>query len=244
MNFSRLRENRTPPDPRERFRHVKVIYSETDQWNSHVLKRNISYIEKISKAFSNATILNVGSGGYSLGITGSHHIHIDIVEHHIRGIECAVVASAEKLPIIDGCAELCVCVGSVLNYCNLVLCLHEFLRVLSHSGELIIHIEISDSFEFLNTNAFRKDVDIVDTFYNHSRERVIVYSTSYIMRSLWEIGFDVISVEHVHIFSALAYLFTRNERLSSLFARLDVFAARIPFVRNFSDSIIIHCKKR
>lgn len=108
----------------------------------------------------------------------------------------------------------------------------------------MLEFETSDSFEFMRSADFRRDVALVDTFYDGAADKIYVYSRRYIVSVLEANDLEVREIRRFHHFSTLAYRLTRNERLSARWSALDALAARIPVVKDLSANIFITAQKR
>jgi hypothetical protein len=89
----------------------------------------------------------------------------------------------ETLPFASAIADLAVCVGPVVNYCSLEEVVSELADSTKSNGSLILHVELSNSWEHFGSKAYRADAAFVTSFYRGS-ENYWVYSDSYVRRVL------------------------------------------------------------
>jgi SAM-dependent methyltransferase len=188
-------------------------------------------------------ILNIGSAGEDYGLFPDRQVHLDVVDTFLAGKANSVVANAERIPFSDGSFEAVLCVGSVVNYCSAMEVLAEVHRVLRTGGHLILEYETTTSLEFIATPAYRKHVEVVETFYQGEKERLWAYSDRYMGDVLASLGFKERRREHIHILSALCYRFTKNETRASPLAQLDAVVSRLPWLGRHASNIILTCAK-
>jgi ubiquinone/menaquinone biosynthesis C-methylase UbiE len=235
---------------RAKYNSVIEIWDKSDQWSTHS-RRNIEfYVAKLQniiekkKGKQGISILNAGSGGddYGLSKYGSH-VHVDVAENRLKSCDNFVVASIENLPFEDNSFDVCVCVGSVINYCDAIKSLSELARTLKVGGHLLLEFESSKSHEFMFSSSFDKPATIVKTFYNGTMEYIWVYSPSFILKDLELNGFTVTDERRFHLLSPLLYKITKNEILSARFACFDPFLRQTPYLRKVSANVILICEK-
>jgi SAM-dependent methyltransferase len=235
---------------RAKYNSIDEIWDKSDHWNAHS-RRNIElYVEKlqtiIEKKSGNQllSILNAGSGGddYGLSRYGSH-VHVDVAENLLKNCDNFVVASIEDLPFEDNSFDVCLCVGSVINYCDAIKSLSELARTLKVGGQLLLEFESSKSHEFIFSCNFDKPATIVKTFYNGTLEHIWVYSPSFILKNLELNRLTVIEDRRFHLLSPLLYKITKSETLSARFACVDPYLRQVPYLQNVSANVILLCEK-
>ncbi|HEV2853219.1 MAG TPA: methyltransferase domain-containing protein [Thermoanaerobaculia bacterium] len=188
-------------------------------------------------------IFNAGSGGNRYGLTGEVHVHADVSVRLLAGISQPVLATVERLPLRSESFDLCVCVGSVLNYCNAIETLHELGRVVKPGGFLILEFERSESFEYLGKDSFGRAASLVKTEYQSEEEIIWVYSESFIQSALEGLGFTVVRKHRFHVVSPAAYWITHSELISTPFALLDPILARTKHLSTFAANAIFLLRK-
>lgn len=139
---------------RSKYNAITDIWGGADRWHAwtrHQIERSMrltlrNYLPQIG---ADPLVIDVGSGGDSYGIDVTKRIDIDIAEHLLRTNGWSVCANGEALPIKSDLADLVVCVGPVINYCSFEETLSEMARVLRSQRFIVLHVELSNSWEFL-----------------------------------------------------------------------------------------------
>ncbi len=231
---------------------VKNMYNEMpeiwpldDKWYQYTYSQILKFLMRISSKYNftdNMKILNAGSGGNTYNLPGIHY-HVDIAEQKIKDIPNAFVGSIEDLCFTDNKFDVCICVGSVINYCDALVALSEMIRVLKSGGILILDFDQSHSFEFWGTSHFNKTADIVETFNSGYADKTWVYSPQYIFNILKKYNVHLSEIQRYHILSPLIYRITHNEDRAATFAKYDKCVSSIPFLKNFSCNIILCSQK-
>lgn len=106
--------------------------------------------------------------------------------------------SAEDMPIADNSFDVCICVGSVINYCNVISAISEFNRILKIGGYLILDFDQSRNYEFVGADTYNSNLDIVETFNSGYVDKIWVYSEKYIANTLQHYKFSIINKEYYH----------------------------------------------
>lgn len=238
-------KNINQEEVRNMYNQMNDIWPENDKWYVYTNKYIQKYLDKFSENYINDVeklILNAGSAGNTYGIPGKH-FHIDIAENHIRSQTNSIACSIEDLPFRDNYFDICICVGSVINYCDAIASISEIYRVLKQGGLFVLEYDQSKSYEFLKTNAFNKNATIIKTFNSGNIDNTWVFSERYIDAILKKYEFSVITKEKFHCLSPLLYKITKNENKSSKFARLDKLVSYIPVLNSISSNIILTAQK-
>ena len=142
------------------------------------------------------------------------------------------------------CFEHCICVGSVVNYCNLIESINEISRILKPGGKVLFDIETSSSFEFLLTNKWNRCVDICEPKYNGEAEKIWIYSTRYIKDVAKLCGLDILTMKSLNIMPSLLCAFGLKEEKACFATFLDRMIVKVPIVRSMGSNLIFVCKKR
>ncbi len=232
---------------RKKYNEIGEVWDKTDRWHAWSKRQIELELRTVADQFFSASdnrrlILDVGSGGYSYFDTASDRIEVDIAEARLRQSKWPICASAECLPLLPNIADLTICVGPVVNYCSLEECINEFATVTKESGLLILHVELSNSFEFIGSKAYQADAAFVTTFYK-GEEQYWVYSNSFVKRTLARYGFEIERVRYFHILSSLVYRLSRLPNLSSYFSFVDAAFRRVSVAADYSDSAIFVCRR-
>jgi SAM-dependent methyltransferase len=230
---------------RNRYSRLTDIWPEDDKWHLYTYRYMRNYIERIIPKLAagpEIRLLNAGSAGNEYRIQAKHY-HVDIVFDKIAALPRAYEASVEALPFGDAMFDGCLCVGSVIDYCDARKGLAELARVVRNGGFLIFDFEQTRSLQWLGEKAYGCESCVIDTFYCGETERLRLYSPGYIRGLLEETGFEVLDEGFYHILSPLAYRICRDENRAAKFAGLDPVARHIPFLRKNSCNVIITCRK-
>ncbi|MGD0036633.1 MAG: methyltransferase domain-containing protein [Bacteroidota bacterium] len=228
------------------FYNTEEIWDPKDKWHSYTKTAIQLFIDNFFKRVINGqrmNILNAGSAGNNYGLLNHEQLHVDIADKKLKDIPNSMVANIEKLPLSKKEFDLCLCVGSVINYCDAFKALGEFSRLVKKDGWLILEFENSRCFEYVFQPGFGQEAVIVETFYKGSKERLWAYSEGYIKRILRHYGFRIISMERFHILSSLVYRISKKPNFSALFSSIDPVLKRIPFLNLFCSNIILVCEK-
>jgi hypothetical protein len=199
-------------------------------WNSRVLQ-------------SNLVILNAGAGKDDLDLQPSITINLDISESRVRSLAYPLVATVEALPLADSSVDMVVCVGGVINYCDVALVMTEFERVIRQGGYLLLEFESSRSAELMPQKAFGKSAAVAETFYAHQTESIWVYSPKYIKNLLRASGFEVVQKTPIHVLSPWALLLAQSVRLAGTLGRLDSVVKTFPVLTRWASNHFLVCQK-
>jgi SAM-dependent methyltransferase len=134
----------------EFYRRLPEIYAEDDRWLA-LSHRWIAKFVRWELAPAGDTLplswLNLGSGGFTYGISERSTVHVDIHPERLLRVNTAVVADIQRpLPFAQVFAA-CLCVGSVLNHCDAAAVISSLAASLKTGGQLIIEFETSRSLE-------------------------------------------------------------------------------------------------
>ena len=232
-------------DVRHMYNEMKEIWPQNDKWYSYTYSQISDYLEHISEKYNftkETKILNAGSGGNSYNIPGAHY-HVDIAESKLKHIPNSYVGNIEDLPFPHSMFDVCICVGSVLNYCDAMIAIEEMARVLKSGGLLILDYDQSYNFEFLGSSHFGKTADIIETFNSGYIDRTWIFSPKYISSILKHLNFNILDTQYYHLLSSLAYRIFRNEDKASYFVKYDKFAKHIPLLNKLSCNVILCSQK-
>ncbi|MEC0232714.1 class I SAM-dependent methyltransferase [Paenibacillus alba] len=229
------------------YNSVEDIWPANDKWHRYTRKVIEKYIHQTISTENllpnDMKILNAGSAGEEYSVQGEHY-HVDIAQERIKHRPNSFVTSIENLPFSDNFFDICICVGSVINYCNDALqAISEFSRVLKSNGLLILEFDSSNSFEYLFTPAFSQSAHIIKTFYDGTEQRIWVYSNDYIENLLKTANFTMKNTKNFHIASSLFYKLTSLSNISSKFSFLDKWLHKTPLSK-FSCNVILSVVKK
>ena len=225
----------------EFYNNIESVWDEKDPWqqySKYFIQEKISLINWGSYS----RILNAGSAGNAYGIDENKTIHVDIAEAKIAGKNNAYVASVESMPFKDNYFDAIICVGSVINYCDLVTTIKEFARVLNNEGILILEYESSFGFEYYNEDYYMSNACIVSIPYIHVSHKQWLFSPDYIYATLQNMGFIVQKDYPFHILDGIIYRWIPEEQSVRL-THLDRIISIIPFFSRHANNHFLICKK-
>lgn len=232
---------------RKKYNEIGDVWDKADRWHAWSRRQIEEEMRAVSEQFiartdSRGLIVDVGSGGYSYFDSACLRVEVDIAEGRLRQSKWPVCASAESLPLLPGISDLTICVGPVVNYCSLEEALKELAAVTKDQGLLVLHVELSNSWEYLGSEAYRADAAFVTTFYKGT-EQYWVYSNDFVQRMLVAYGFEIERTRYFHLLSSLVYRLSRSPNLSSYFAIADALARRLWMAPEVADSAIFVCRR-
>ena len=215
---------------------------EVNNWYRYTEKQIISYIQNQNFSKKNL-ILNAGSGGHDYGLN-LNMIHVDISEQKLKNIPNSIIGNLEDVDLSCYEFDTIICVGSVLNYCNIYKIINKFSKLLSKNALLVIEFENSGSFEYSCTRHYNKAISPVKTIYLGEEHKINIYSFKLIKNILKSESFEIIESKSFHSFSSLLLRLGLSEDIAGRFCFLDKFLENIPYFRKHSANIIIKCKKQ
>ncbi len=232
---------------RDKYNAIGDIWTSDDPWHAwshHQIGAEMALVsaEHEHRYGLTGLIIDVGSGGNSYLSTDVTTVDVDVAERRLIGRPMAVCCSAETLALRDGVADLVVCVGPVINYCSLEEVVDECARVMRIGADLVLHVELSNSFEFAGRSEWGRDVAYVSSFYK-GEENYWVYSDAFIRRVLVQSGFTLRRTRYFHFVSSVVYRLTGDACRATRFARVDRWISWIPGVGALADSAIYVCHR-
>lgn len=222
------------------------IWIKRDKWHYYTYKTIGTFIDnnvmklKISKDID---IINLGSGGNPYCFEERNMLHVDITGKNIINKPRSLISNIEKIDVPNDSYHCCLCVGSVINYTDAFRSIKEIDRILKYGGYLFLEFENSKSFEFYKTNDYNKSAAIVETFYQGEKERLWVYSESFIKRVLKDYKFNILAMKRFHIVSPLIYRMNKNSIKASSFSKLDKILSYIPIISKNASNVILVAQK-
>lgn len=235
-------------DVRQRYNSLEEIWPKDDFWHWETrqgLQSTLSRFVKKHKISSRIALLDAGGGdGTTFSIASPLRVNMDIAEKKLCNDACAapVCGNIEGMPFANGAFDVVLCLGSVINYTNILSSFIELSRVLSKGGYLIVDIETSNSAEYLFTKHWRKSIAMTRPVYQGCEEPIWVYSFKNVKDTVAAVDLALLDVSYIHIISSLAGLLVSDE-IASKFRKFDALAGRIPVIRSFASNSIICCRK-
>jgi len=225
---------------RSKYNGLKVIWAKEDRWHAWSrcqIEMEMHLVGQQLQLPGQSLVVDVGSAGETYGLVSTDRIDVDLAETRLKCARWPVCANAERLPLASGIADVTVCVGPTINYCSLDETLSELVRITKVNGTLVLHVELSNSWEFAGNGAFRADAAFVNTFYE-GKESIWVYSDSLVRRLSVGLGLKLIRARYFHLLSSAAYRLTKRPNLSAAFAHADHLLRHVPGIGRFADSSI------
>ena len=231
---------------REKYNTIE-IWPTTDRWLSHLkvwMSRIIREWQPSLGLTPDSRILNAGSGDESYSVAPGIVVNCDIADKKLVGMPYGVAGDLMSLPLAPGSIDVCVCVGSVVNYVSdLSRAIDEIGRVVKGDGRLILEFESSRSPEYFFTRHYGRDATQVSTFYIYENENIWVYHEDYVRRLLEAAGFEVVAESRAHFVAPWIFRFKKNINYAARFAKLDRVAERIPFLNRHSANVMYLCRR-
>ena len=229
---------------------TKMLYDQMtsiwpdNTWYNYTHDRIKGFIYSYSNLFNDGDrILNAGSGGECYDGLKGDFFHVDISDRFIKHLNNSYVASVERLPFEKSFFDIVICVGSVVNYCDILFAISEFNRVLKPGSYLIIEYERSQTGElFLNKQYGASATIQVYHYNNQSNHKLWLYSDSYVDRVLESYFFYTLDFSLFHSISSLGNRFLQNEEKAGHLTKFEPFVFS-PFKSFFAHNRIILCRK-
>ena len=171
----------------EIYSKMNYIWPENNAWYEYTYSEILRFIYKHKTKFKKQNkILNAGSGGTVYDIDGDMY-HVDLATNLIKHLKNSYTSSIENMPFPDGFFDSCICVGSVINYCNAMSAISEISRVLCKNSYLIIEYERSLTGElFFKLGYGKNTIKQTYEFNGQQDHNLWLYSDNYINKILKE----------------------------------------------------------
>ncbi|PYG89700.1 methyltransferase family protein [Ruminiclostridium sufflavum DSM 19573] len=228
--------------PEEIYSSLKNVWPENNNWYDYTHRCIIDFVmESLTKRLNKDSIyLNAGSGGSAYNLLGTCH-HVDIVENLIKKFPRHAVASIENLPYPDSSFDALICVGSVINYCDVVKSIGELSRVLKPEGVLILKYERSNTGELWFNKDYGKGASLQQYQYLGHTHTLWLYSEQIVDQLLKENSLITLKRKRFHCMSALVNRIFNNEKLSGRFGCIDILFQPISY--SIAHNIILLSQK-
>jgi len=228
-------------DVREFYNNIVDIWPENDIWFSYTKSQIWNYLH--SYAFdADSYVLNAGSAGNTYDLPYNFH-HVDIAHNQLKSVKNATIASIEDMPFKANTFDGCICVGSVINYCDAIAAISEMYRVLKPGGKIILEFENSNSFEYRKADIYGVSSGIVTVNYRQTQHKQWLYSYKYIRKICNDFNARIENVKFFHILSSLKLANGQTENSASNYAKYDKLLEYIPFIKKHAGNIIMSCRK-
>jgi hypothetical protein len=228
------------------YNDMEKIWDINDKWHYQTYRTIERFIIKSVKKYhisKSSAIINLGSGGNPYCFDEANMLHVDIAKNNIVTKNKFLISNIEKIDVRDATYSCCLCVGSVINYCDAALAIKETKRILKDKSYLFLEFESSRSFEFIKTKNYNKMTTMINTFYCENTIKIWAYSEDYISQLLKINGFKIIALKRFHIISPLIYRLKSNSNFASKYFLMDTIFRYVPFFRKHSSNIILLAQK-
>lgn len=221
---------------------LDYVWPEENRWYNYTHKCIVDFVMKsLSDRLNYESVyLNAGSGGSVYSLPGTC-FHVDIAENLIKALPHHVVASIEKMPFSNCSFDASICVGSVINYCDIVKSISELVRCLKPGGFLVLEYERSNTGELWFTKDYGMGATVQHYKYLGHIHTLWLYSEHIVNKILKENSFMVLQRKRFHCLSAIANRISDNEEASGRFGRFDPLLK--PFSYISAHNIILLCQK-
>ena len=228
-------------DIKKYYDEADEIWPISDKWHKKTNTTILRYLKTIRWS-PDSYVLNAGSGGSDYGLPYRFH-HVDISSNRMDDIPLFTRANIEHLPFDNATFDNCICVGSVLNYCDAVAALSELSRVLKTNGELVLEFENSWGYRYRGTKDYGVSASVVTIDFRNTAHTQWIYSDKYISSLCAQYGFAMISKKNFHILSSLVLSLSKDETRASRYFYLDNVTAFMPLLSRHGNNIIYRLKK-
>ena len=222
------------------YEDVECVWPEDDQWHLYSKFQIENYLQKQNICPESYT-LNAGSGGNNYGLAIKMH-HRDLAENKVRCFDDYTVGSIESLPHPNQSFDNIICVGSVINYCDVLAVISEFSRVIKSQGMLYLEFESSFGYEHRKHNYYKKPAEVVKLKYFGDFWNQWIYSPTYIKEILKQYGFKIVGDFYFHILSAYIYSNCQDENKAAQYSKYDKIL-RHTIWKKHANNVLFKCKK-
>lgn len=188
-------------------------------------------------------VLNAGSGGECYDGLRGDFFHVDISEKFIKNLKNSFVSSVEQLPFDNSFFDTVICVGSVVNYCDVLFAISEFNRVLKRGSYLFLEYERSQTGELFLDPQYGASTTIQSYHYNNQENHKLwLYSDSYLNQILKAYSFCILESDYYHSLSSLCNKVIHNEGKAGTITRFDRVLP-VSLQKKLAHNRIILCRK-
>lgn len=198
------------------------------------------YVNKIIRNLDEkSVILNAGSGGKKYD-TLLQQFHLDIAENTLTNVKNAFVGNIVDMPFDDNSFDCVICVGTVINYCEIERAIEEIKRVSKDDSILILEYERSGSGLLPKRTRNQESIVFYHNYFNEEHSNLL-YSDIYVKRALNKYGFIV--KKHKR-FNTVIPFFERflSEKTAHRLVFLEPLFRSIPIINLYSHNEIMICK--
>lgn len=221
---------------------VNKAWPYNNKWYDYTQKKINSFIYQNTPKYidDNSTYLNAGSGGTTYNLPGQCY-HVDIARNLIENLPNFFVSSIENLPFQDNYFDATICVGSVLNYCDVFSAIKELSRTLKAGGCLILEYERSQTAELWFSKEYGLTTTIQKYTYLEHIHTLWLYSEKHIKQLLHDNSLQIKKFTRFHTLSAFVNNLCKDENKAGNFAKYDLLYKPLSYF--MAHNIIILCQK-
>ncbi len=226
---------------------IRDFYNEhVTCWSSDLFSQmTTSYIDRyVNKAVKilddKAVLLNAGSGG-KIYRTKAKQIHIDIAEKTLQNVKNAFIGNIIDMPFDENYFDCVICVGTVINYCEIEKAIREINRVSKNHALLILEYERSGSGLVQKDNRNSDYTVFHHTYFNKSH-RNLLYSDLYIREVLSEYGYLVKKAKKFNTTIPWMEMFA-TEKIAHKMTIFEPIFRAFPIINRYSHNEILICEK-
>lgn len=228
------------------YQQIRAFYNQhTNCWSNDLFSQmTTSFIDKyvnkiVKKLDKNQILLNAGSGG-KIYNTKAIQYHIDIAENTLQNIEHAFVGNIIDLPFEENSFDCIICVGTVINYCEIEKAIQEFQRVSKKDALLILEYERSGS-GLIAKELRNMEYSVFCHTYFDVPHKNLLYSDTFVKNVLAENGFTVLRSKKFNTTIPFLELIT-SEKLAHKLTAFEPIFRTLPIAKNYSHNNIMICK--
>lgn len=222
---------------------LKKPWPDSSHWYDYTQKIIEKFImhNLAAKLSSEGIYLNAGSGGKIYNLQGTCY-HVDVAGNLITNLPNSCVASVESLPFEASYFDAAICVGSVLNYCDIFGAVNELQRILKPNGYLIIELERSNTAELWLSKEYGNKSSLQSYRYLCQQHTLWLYSEKYVCQILKTYSLKIIKIKRFHNLSALINRITNKEEIAGRFAICDPIFKPLSYF--MAHNVILFCQKK
>jgi SAM-dependent methyltransferase len=191
---------------------------------------------------SNLVVLDADSGHNDVNARSPAKINMEISRNQGIFRTETLLGTIQTLPLADNSVDAVVCVGWVINRCDVAVAIAEFERVIRPGGYLLLDFESSRSAELAGQNAFGRSAAIAERS-RHRADARWVYSLTFIHNLLSALEFRIVRRTAIGALSSWALLISLSTHGSVVIRRLDSIARTLPGLTRWASGHFVVCQK-
>lgn len=227
-------------------RRMTILKGSTSQYAEHsfiaaeIYKEVLRWCGSVSPA--DLVILDLDSGHNDLNAGSPGRIGVKFSKKSGILLTESLIETIDALPVADNSADAVICLGGVINRCDVTAAIAEFERVIRPGGYLLLDFESSRSAELAGQKAFGQSAAIAERS-SQRAEASWVYSLTFIHNLLRAIEFRIVRRTAIGALSSWALRFSGSTRLSAVIRRFDSIVKTLPGLTRWASSYFVVCQK-